>query len=196
MRLIRVASIVGGLLLVVACGQMDVGVDAIVVAPTRTSSPATSTSLPPGTSTPAVVAPSFDARTYRDEAVGFELDYPASWDAPELVEKQSRGNIVQARMNGQVTLDIITLLWDPKNDLAAYVDVREQAFEGSGFKILEKRELALADSLQGISYTIETLEGEQAYFFFTAIGDRYLQLSGSGDLDLLAEIASTVRLAQ
>lgn len=99
-------------------------------------------------------------------------------------------------MGGEVMLDIVTLRWDPVDDLQAFVEVREQAFESSGIQILDKREVELSENWNGIEYKVESIEGEQAYFFFTAIGDRYLQLSGSGDLDRLAEIASTVRLAR
>jgi len=38
-------------------------------------------------------------------------------------------------------------------------------------------------------------DGAQGYFFFTTIGERYLVLSGDGDLALLAGIARAVRPA-
>jgi hypothetical protein len=125
--------------------------------------------------------------------LGFALEYPAEWDAPVVVEQQSRGSVVQASMDGKAMLDIVTLRWDPVNNLEAFVEVREQAFEGSGITILDKQEVALADNWIGIGYRVESIEGEQAYLFFTPIGDHYLQLSGSGDLDKLAEIAATIR---
>lgn len=40
------------------------------------------------------------------------------------------------------------------------------------------------------AYVIHAPDGQA--FFFTQVGDRYLSLSGSGDLVLLGEIAHTV----
>ena len=44
-----------------------------------------------------------------------------------------------------------------------------------------------------MALVVQGVDGAQAFFFFTTIGDKYLVLSGEGDLDLLAEIARTVR---
>lgn len=179
-----------------ACGQVSVG----IAMATATNQPEpispTPSPLPSDTPTLPSLELSFQAETYRDDALGFELDYPAEWDAPVLVEQQARGRIVQARMDEQVMMDIVTLRWDPPEDLGAFLSVREQAFEGSGFTMLDKKVINLTEGWDGVEYKVETLTGEQAYFFFTTMGNRYLQLSGSGDIDLLAEIASTVRKTQ
>ncbi len=196
-RPIEITTLTLAALIIAACGQASIGSlpeNAPSTSPATPTLPApTATAQPEVSAAPSSVELTFEAETYRDEALGFELDYPAEWDAPGLFERQSRGSIVQASMDGQVVLDIVTLQWDPEDDLRAYTEMREQAFEGSGFTILEKKEVMLEEGWEGFGYKIETVEGEQAYFFFTTIYDRYLQLSGSGDLDQLAEIASTLR---
>jgi hypothetical protein len=44
------------------------------------------------------------------------------------------------------------------------------------------------------SFIVQGQGGETAYFFYTTIADRYLELSGDQELDLLATIAGTMRL--
>jgi hypothetical protein len=51
----------------------------------------------------------------------------------------------------------------------------------------------LSDGRPARAFVVAGSDGAQGYFFFTTLGDNYLVLSGSGDLDLLAEIARTVR---
>ncbi|MGD8848635.1 MAG: hypothetical protein PVI81_00225 [Anaerolineales bacterium] len=194
MRLLKFVSVTTTLFALTACGQASLGIASATAAPTRPSSPATQTPSAGLTPTLAPIELTFETATYRDATLGFELDYPVEWEPPTLVEKQPRGDIVQAKMDGQVMLDIVTLRWDPKNDLPAYIQVREQAFKDSGFTILEKEQVSLGEDWNGVGYKMETATGEQAYFFFASIGAQYLQLSGSGDLDRLTEIASTIRL--
>ncbi len=62
----------------------------------------------------------------------------------------------------------------------------------SGFKILEERELTLAGDWRALRYKIQTPE-ESTLFLITTIGERYLVLGGSGNLDLLTEIVGTLR---
>jgi hypothetical protein len=59
--------------------------------------------------------------------------------------------------------------------------------------ILSEAELTLVDGRRAVQFEIEELGGWQKYVLFTKVGDRYLQLSGTGDLNLLAEIAQTLR---
>lgn len=197
MRRLKLTVLALAAAMVTACGQVAIGTLTEVATATSAASPPTpvpsTTPTEQAISTPAIVKLTFKAQTYRDEASGFELDYPDGWDPPQLLERQARGSIVQASLNGQVMLDIVTLQWDPANDLEAYTEVRERAFEGSGFTILGKEQVGLGEDWRGLEYRVETLNGDQAYFFFTTLGDQYLQLSGSGDLDQLAAIASTVR---
>jgi hypothetical protein len=148
---------------------------------------------PAPTDTPGAPVPAFEAATYRDEEAGFELDYPAAWDAPVPVQAGERGSVVQFSAANQPLLDVAVLRWDPKYDLAAYSANRELAWDASGIAIVSQETFTLADGREAARYIVESQTGELAFFFFTTVGDRYLQLSGSGDLDTLIEVAATVR---
>jgi hypothetical protein len=148
---------------------------------------------------------SFEAATYKDESAGFELDYPSFWTADPPQVGGDRGYFAQLTSwertpgelpedipDGGTILSVNVLLWDPKNALDAYIDVRKQAWAASGFEILSEEEWTLAGEWRAFQFRIQTPEDE-SFFLITTIGERYLVLSGSGDLDLLAEIARTLR---
>jgi len=186
------------LLLLTACAWQAAPVTETPAPPTEalpTSEPApTEVPVPVVTETSPPPAPlSFEASTYRDVSAGFELDYPSSWTLPEEGMQGDRGWVVQLSSGGQPRLDISVLQWDPKYDLTAYVAMRKAAFEASGFEILSEEVYVLRGNREGVGFVIQTQTGEQAFFFFTTARDRYLALSGSGDLQLLAEIAHSVR---
>jgi hypothetical protein len=88
-------------------------------------------------------------------------------------------------------LDVVVYLWDPKGNLPGYLEVRRSAFESSGI-ILEEKSLTLENGQEVVTFLVGGVDGNQGFFFITTLHDRYLQLSGSGDLELLAEIAQTV----
>ncbi len=175
---------------------------------TATLPPSTPTNppLPTHTSEPTQPPISFDAATYRDEAAGFEFDYPAGW-AFDGGERQSRGyyvqfyswnwqpgDVVEGIPTGETVLSLIVNLWDPKNDLEAYLDQRKLAWDSSGIEILSEERVNLNGEWPAAQFIVQGADGLQSFSLFTTIGDQYLTLSGSGDLDLLAEIAHTLRL--
>ncbi len=143
---------------------------------------------------------------YRDESAGFAFDYPASWtaDAPQVGGDRgyfsqitswfrSPGELPEFVPEGETYLSITVLLWDPKNDLDAFIATRKEGWNASGFGILAEQELSLSGNWRAFQYKIQTPE-EATLFLIATIGERYLVLSGSGNLDLLAEIVSTLRL--
>jgi hypothetical protein len=144
------------------------------------------------TKTPEVPAPSFDAVTYRDAEAGFEFDYPSDWGIG-FQERHSRGYFVQLEDIEGMRLEATVYLWDPKGDLPAYLEVRRRAFESSG-NIVEENSMTLTNGQEAVTFLVESLDGNQSFIFITTLHDRYLQLSGGGDLELLREIAGTVRL--
>ena len=149
------------------------------------------TALPP-TEAPSL---SFESATYRDESAGFAFEYPAAWEVVDLGSLGDRGSGAQLVLNGEPQLNITLFLWDPKKDLSAWVAHRKEAWSASGFDILTEEELVLPGGERAARFVVQAPD-EQALFFFTPVGDRYLELSGTGDLDLLKEITSTVRLLQ
>ncbi len=148
---------------------------------------------------------SFDAATYRDDSAGFMLDYPAAWtaDAPQAGGDRgyfaqitswprNPGELPDSVPAGETILSITVLLWDPKNDLDAFSATRKEGWTASGYEVLDEQELTFAGDRQAFRYKIRTPE-VTTLFLFTTIGDRYLVLSGSGDLALLSEIVGTLR---
>jgi hypothetical protein len=164
------------------------------------------------TEPPATSALPFAAALYRDEFAGFELDYPAGWtldDADPAVKQAERGytaqltswphapgEIAEELPAGGSRLDITVQQWDPADDLAAHLEMRKTAWSSSGMTILSEETWTLAGDHPAVRVTVQTVEGEQAFFLFTTTANgRYLVLSGTGDLGLLEEIGRKVRVA-
>lgn len=176
--------------------------------PEPTRQPTAILTTPASTSEPlpdAQPTTSFEAATYRDEVAGFELDYPASWTVGP-VEQYSRGGITAftswARPTdvlpsetppGETRLDVTVQAWEPVRDLEAFLAQRREAWLASGNVIARESSWTTSDGWPAAEFIVVDAGGAEAYFFFTTVGDRYLVLSGSGDLGLLGEIANSVR---
>jgi len=150
-----------------------------------------------------IPAPLFESQTYLNETVGFALDYPAGWIVTESVvgERGSQTLILSTPEiadlpllpEGATRVSVTVYQWDPKNDLAAFVEVRKTAWEASGFTIAEEEELVLDLGLPAEQFVIQTPEST-ALFLFAAVGDQYISISGEGDMELVKEIATRLRL--
>jgi hypothetical protein len=150
-----------------------------------------------------IPAASFESQTYVDEATGFALDYPANWTVTQstvgdrgsqtmLLSKPEIAELADVP-EGETRVTVAVNQWDPKNDLAAYVDTRKTAWESSGFTILEEDEPVLDLGLAAKQFVIQTSDGKQALFLFAAVGEQYVTVSGEGDMNLVKEIASRLR---
>lgn len=151
---------------------------------------------------PKLPGASFESETYINEEAGFALDYPVGWTVNEMVIGE-RGSQVQFLSSPDLA-DMATLpegatrvaatiyQWDPKNDLAAYVANWKTAWEASGFTVLDEQPLTLELGLPAVLFTVQTPEA-QVIHLITALGDKYLVLSGEGDLELVKEIVQRVR---
>ena len=185
-------SVILGAVLLTACVADEEATAIPIASPSPVILPA-QTAFPP-TPTPTPTQPrSFDAATYRDESAGFELDYPAEWEEPVSMGGGDRGSIMQFRVSGEPRLDVVVLLWDPKGDLDAFLANHHVAWDASGINVVSEEATTLADGRAAARVVIQGSDSSQGFFFFTTLGDRYLQLSGGGDLELLAEISRTVR---
>jgi hypothetical protein len=156
---------------------------------------------PAGEPSPAVTdepepSPSFEAAAFQDETLGIQFDYPDAWSLENLGVLGDRGSGIQFIEGGEVRMNVTVLRWDPTNDLDAFTATRQQAWSASGFEIVNEEELILPSGHQALRFVIQTPEGERALFFFTALVDRYLEINGTGDLELLAQVTETVRLRQ
>jgi hypothetical protein len=189
-------------LLLVGCStsKMDASPTNTAVQPTQmpTAAPATETPVPAMTATPSF-SPSL---VYTDDANAFKLDYPADWTLVPNVIIGSRGSQAQLFSPGttaetlsaggtRVTITVYD--WDPKNDLKAYVDQRKIAFESSGSTITQEVSDKLTDGRGETHFILKSTGNEPTYVFIATIGEKYLQISGEGDLNLVDAIAHTLR---
>jgi hypothetical protein len=158
--------------------------------------------LPTQTSSPTAPPLSFTPNTYRDDVNGFELDYPAGWTiVPDAVigsrgsqaQLLSPGSTAETLAEGGSRVSITIYQWDPKHDLAAFVTQRRTAWDGGGSKVLTESEGDLVDGRKAMDFVVQAPDGLQAFFLFTTLGERYLQIAGEGNLALVAEIANTFR---
>ncbi len=192
---------IAGLLVLSACTSVasptesPTPQDLITVEPTMTPAPSETAELQ--------LAP-LEA-IYRDESAGFAFDYPTSWtaDAPQVGGERgyfsqitswfrNPGELPEFIPEGETYLSITVLLWDPKNDLDAFIATRKEGWNASGFEILAEQELSLSGNWRAFQFRIQSPEAV-TYYLITSVGERYLVLSGSGDIDLLGEIAGTLR---
>ena len=172
--------------------------------PPTTAPTATPTATPAPTATPPPQL-SFEAATYRDESAGFEVDYPASWTADPPLIGGARGYFAQLtsweRTPGELPdeipaggtiMTINVLLWDPKNALDQYVDHFKTNWSASAIRIVTEEVWDIDVNWRAVQFLIAAPDHE-ALYLLTTIGERYLVLSGTGDLQLLSEIAGTLR---
>lgn len=162
------------------------------------------TFLPTATTPPEPTATqiSFAASIYKDEANGFELDYPADWTQIPNEQIGSRGSqallfspgsTAESLAPGGTRLIITIYDWDPKYDLASYVTQRKIAWDASGFTILKEGKGDLSDGRKEMHYILESPEKQLSYSLYTTVGEKYLQIAGDGDLALIEEIVRTLR---
>jgi hypothetical protein len=169
--------------------------------------PPATEALQAGTLTPTTAAAiplPFTAATYRDEDNGFEFDYPAEWNEiggetqsrgyyQQIVSwEQPPGGITEIPEGGTV-LQITVYAWEPVNDLDARLEMRRDNFTNSGNSILADEAITLASGVSGQRILVEGSEGP-ALLFFTTLGDLYLELSGSGDIELLDAAMRSLRI--
>ncbi|HSH03410.1 MAG TPA: hypothetical protein VLL52_12890 [Anaerolineae bacterium] len=144
--------------------------------------------------------------TFTDETAGFALDYPIAWtaDAPQVggsrgyyanITSWDRwpGDSFDTVPTGETLLSVEVYSWEPHHDLEAYLAVRKQAWSGSGFETISEEEVLLAPDWRAVVLILQAPE-EPLYFLVTPIGERYLVLSGSGDLETVKEIGQTLRM--
>jgi hypothetical protein len=136
---------------------------------------------------------SFEPVNYHDEEFGFDILYPSSWSTPGGQVLGSRGYGMNFFESDEIIMSVTVYRWDPKRDLAAWSEQRELAWTGSSGAIVSKEEVILQGGQVALAYVIESVVGDDAFFLLTTIGDRYFELAGSGDFELLAEIGNTVR---
>ena len=146
---------------------------------------------------------SFESQTYLNETAGFAIEYPAGWSVTESLigERGSQTLLLSAPdiaelatlPAGATRVAINVNQWDPRNDLAAYVETRMAAWNSSGFTILEEEPLTLDLGLSAIRFTVQSPDGLTTEWLIAAIRDQYVSISGEGDLALVKEMMRYLR---
>lgn len=144
--------------------------------------------------TPDKPALTFEAATYRNEDNNFEFNYPAAWVFTEQIFGP-RGSGAQFFSEGELIFSATVYLWDPKNDLDAYIDIRKQGWSSSSTVVAEE-ELSLADGNRAFQFEIQALDGSSVYSLLTEVGENYLELSGPVELAEFGEIAQTLQFLE
>lgn len=177
-------------------------VDSVVVPATSTDEPIASSVPTAAPANPKLPAASFESETYINEEIGFALDYPAGWTVNESIVGD-RGSQIQFLSSpalaesavlpeGENRVTAVLYDWDPKNDLPAYIANWKTAWESSGFTVVDELPLVLDLGLNAVQFTIKTPDSS-AVVLITALGDKYMVLSGEGNLELAKEIVQRLR---
>ncbi len=168
--------------------------------PASTAEPAVP--QPTAASQPAPASLSFTPAVYDASAEGYQLEYPSDWTAIPVDTSGSRasqgqlfspGSSADTLAPGGSRIVMTVYEWDPKSDLAAFVEQRVAAWQSSGFTIARHDEGNLQNGQPYSGFVIQTPDNHQAFFLFTGLGEKYLEISGEGNLALVEEIARTVR---
>ena len=113
---------------------------------------------------PTAVPLSFTPATYRAEAAGIELDYPADWTTTPVEEVGTRGSTGQlfspgstaaGLAEGGTRVGVTIYLWDPKSDLASYVAHRKTAWDTGGYSIVKESSGDLLDGRKYMSFIVQ-----------------------------------------
>ena len=150
-----------------------------------------------------IPAPNFEAQTYINKEVGFAMEVPVKWTISESIVGD-RGSQVKflsspeiANLStlpeGATRISATVYQWDPKNDLAEYVSHWKQAWTSSGQTIQEEKKSVHEGGLDTVQIVLKNSD-TTVTVLLTAIGDRYLVVSGEGDMALVKEILRTVRV--
>lgn len=156
----------------------------------------------PVTDIPVATEPT--ARSYSDPTYGFSFDYPAAWTldvvslgerAPQSIQltswQHTPGLIAEVPEGGTV-MNVVVQLWDPAGDLEVFTQQRISAWEASDISIVTREALTLPDGRAAQEFVVRSVDSD-GYFFFTTLGEQYLVISGSGDMDVIRQVARSVR---
>lgn len=149
---------------------------------------------------------SFESQTYFDEEGRFELQYPTEWNEG-YGERQSRGyfrqlvswdisesNSIEFRPVDGTYVQVTAYAWDPLNDLDAYMAQRLPSWTNNGWEVVGLEDLEIAGK-RAVKFTLQSETGEPpTFFFWMELGDRYLEINGVGDFDIIMEIVHSIRL--
>jgi hypothetical protein len=89
-------------------------------------------------------------------------------------------------------VNIVLQLWDLKADLPAFIEQRKFAWVNSGIEIIFDEYVMLAGEKTAREF-VTVSQGERGYTLFTTLGENYLVVSGTGDLEAVRSVAWSLR---
>ena len=171
--------------------------------PAATEAPTAAPTLAP--TQEETVKLSFSAIRFEDLEGKIIFDYPDNWTAEMEQVIGDRGSqqvllspesTLETLAEGGARIILMRYDWDPKNDLVARVTMRKTAWATSGFVILDESTRELEDGRAVVDLLMETPDKTQFLVVLTTVGDRYLEMSAEGDLNLCREILGTLQSIQ
>lgn len=174
-------------------------------APTATSFPTATPEPPTLTPISTTEEPALQlSKSYEDAGLGFVFNYPGNW-AVAYQENQSRGGYFQfTRVDFQpdpnagglpekeILMQVSLLNWEPKGDLAAYLEMRRGAWDSSGVEILSEEYWHWNEDVPAVTLTLRAIGGNESVVVLITVGDRYLSLSAGGNFQVVKAIARSL----
>lgn len=192
--LLVVSSLLFSACLPIVTTPSDAATLPATVVSTPTEQPITPEPLPTEKPSSKVPALPMESVTYENAEINLLMDLPATWTIGESMVIGDRATqTLMSSPDNSTTVNLLVNLWEPHNDLAAYVEVRQTAWEASGFTVLSSEEWILDNGQPVRVFIVETAEQNRVFFLLTPLDDRYLTLAGEGDLVLVEQIALTLR---
>jgi hypothetical protein len=156
----------------------------------------------PVTDLPETIA--VEMTTHTDQTYGYTFDYPSAWMLDAVVYgsrapggyqitswQHEPGMIAEVLPDGTV-VNIVLQLWDPKADLPAFIEQRKFAWVNSGIEVIFDESVMLAGEKPAREF-VTVSQGERGYTLFTTLGENYLVVSGTGDLEAVRSVAWSLR---
>ena len=156
----------------------------------------------PASNVPEMIAIELTAHT--DEAFGYTFDYPSAWmldgivlgsRAPggyQITSWQHEPGMISETLPDGTVINIYVQLWDPKGDLPAFIEQQSRVWDVPEREVIFDEAVTLAGGKPAREFLVKT-EGQGSYTLFTTLGDNYLVVSGTGDLEAVRQVAWSLR---
>lgn len=143
--------------------------------------------------------------THTDGTNGYTFDYPSSWMLDAVVFgsrapggyqltswAHEPGMVSEVPPDGTI-MNILVQLWEPKADLAAFVENRKMAWDASGIQIVSEETVVLANGQPAVEIVTQSQDSQTSYLLLSTLGENYLVASGNGDIELIRQVARSLR---
>jgi len=189
--------------------EVEVSLPPVVVEPAADGSAPVEMGMPvpsvdgePASNVPEMIAT--ELTTHTDADYGYTFDYPSAWmldgivlgsRAPggyQITSWQHEPGLVSETLPDGTAINIVLQLWDPKGDLPAFVAQQSRVWDIPEREIVFEEAVTLADGRPAHEFLVKT-EGQEGYTLFTTLGENYLVVSGTGDIEAIRQVAWSLR---